>query len=342
MTVTMSAASAEPATPTEEVAVMIAAAGPSPAAPTFSVITMVSGLLAAVGLGPFVGTAPATPGVSPLAWVMLAVARREFGILGNTSAASRAPTSATFASTSAATDASQAAATAAPPTTFIDWVTGPSSPNATPARFSVAGTDLGIMWDNGQTDANRQVLIAFGDTFSQPGMTGQWRSNILFRSADRMLSDGNGLLVPDPEYGNIYAGSPVLADRQNFSKQLVYGIAGTIGLFGRPELFGSEVTIIPTAGVSVPGACADGATRQYMNVMSVRQWGPAGMWTTNYSAIAYSDDNGENWVIDENTIRSAGFLRTWGHPYVFGNENFQMGAFVRPPEGSPDAEAGYV
>ena len=235
-----------------------------------------------------------------------------------------------------------AAATAAPPTAFVDWVTGPGSPNATPARFAVSGTDLGIMWDNGQPDANRQVLIAFGDTFSQPGMTGEWRSNILFRSADRMLSDANGLLVPDPQYGNIYAGSPVLQDRQNFSKQLVFGIPGTIGLLGMPSFFGSEVTMIPTAGISVPGAGVNGATRQYMNVMSVRQWGPAGMWTTNYSAIAYSDSNGENWVIDEGTIRSAGFLRTWGHPYVFGNENFQQGAFVRPPAGSPDAEAGYI
>jgi Domain of unknown function (DUF4185) len=340
-TVTMSAASAEPATPTEEVAVMTAAAV-APAPPTFSVTTLVNNLLAAVGMGPFVGTSPAAPDVSPLAWVMLAVARREFGILGNTSTASGEPTSATFASTSAATDASLAAVTAAPATTFINWVTGPSSPNATPARFSVAGTDLGIMWDNGQTGANRQVLIAFGDTFSQPGMTGEWRSNVLFRSADRMLSDANGLFVPAPQFGNIYAGSPVLADRQNFSKQLVYGIPGTIGLLGIPQFFGSEVTIIPTAGVSVPGAGVNGATRQYMNVMSVRQWGPAGMWTTNYSAIAYSDDNGENWVIDENTIRSAGFLRTFGHPYVFGNENFQQGAFVRPPEGSPDAEAGYI
>src|ERR1044072_714974 len=101
-----------------------------------------------------------------------------------------------------------------------------------------------------------------------------------------MLSDSNGGVVPDPQYGNIYAGSPVLPDRQNFSRQLVYGIPGTIGLLGIPQLFGSEVTMIPTAGVSVPGAGVGGATRQYMNVMSVRQWGPAGMWTTNYSAIA--------------------------------------------------------
>ena len=86
-----------------------------------------------------------------------------------------------------------------------------------------------------------------------------------------MLSDGNGLFVPDPQYGNIYAGSPVLADRQNFSKQLVYGIPGTIGLFGRPELFGSEVTIIPTAGVSVLGR----GCRRRNTAVHERHVGPA-------------------------------------------------------------------
>ena len=323
VTTTASAAVADASDPV--VVVVTEAAEPPPAAapaPTFSVLSLVSQVLGAFGLGTLAGPGPIDTGANPLSWIFLGFARRDLG---------RSDISTTAAE-----------ATGAPGTAFVDWVTGPNSPNATPARFAVAGTDLGIMWDNGETGANRQVLIAFGDTFSAPGMTGEWRSNILFRSADRMLSDDNGLLVPDPQYGNIYAGSPVLQDRQNFSKQLVFGIPGTIGLLGMPQLFGSEVTMIPTAGVSVPGAGVNGATRQYMNVMSVRQWGPAGMWTTNYSAIAYSDNNGENWTLEPSTIRSAGILRTWGHPYVPGNENFQQGAFVRPPEGSPDAEAGYI
>jgi hypothetical protein len=338
MTTTTPTASAASATTSDPVVAVTETVEPPAAAsaPTFSALSLVSRILGAFGLGTLAGPGPSNTGTSPLSWIFLAFARRDFERIFS-------PIS-TMTNSTAATDASVAAAavTAAPPTEFIDWVTGPNSPNATPARFSVSGTDLGIMWDNGETDANRQVLVAFGDTFSGPAMTGEWRSNILFRSADRMLSDANGLLVPNPQFGNIYAGSPVLVDRQNFSKQLVYGIPGTIGLFGRPEFFGSEVTIIPTAGVSVPGAGVNGATRQYMNVMSIRQWGPAGMWTTNYSAIAYSDNNGENWVLDQNTIRSAGFLRTWGHDYVFGNENFQQGAFVRPPEGSQDAAAGYI
>ena len=53
------------------------------------------------------------------------------------------------------------------------------------------GADLGIMWDNGQTGANRQVLIAFGDTFGNCNVAAQeWRKNTLFRSADRNLADG--------------------------------------------------------------------------------------------------------------------------------------------------------
>jgi hypothetical protein len=335
---TVSTVSAASTTTSNAVVAVTEAVEPPAAAPapTFSVFSLVSQILGAFGLGTLAGPGPIDTGTSPLSWIFAAVARRDFERIFN-------PTT-TVSNSTAATDASVVAAeaTATPPTSFIAWVTGPNSPNATPARFSVSGTDLGIMWDNGQTGANRQVLVAFGDTFSEPGMTGEWRSNILFRSADRMLSDANGLLVPNPQYGNIYAGSPVLVDRQNFSKQLVFGIPGTIGLLGMPQLFGSEVTMIPTAGISVPGAGANGATRQYMNVMSVRQWGPAGMWTTNYSAIAFSDDNGENWVLDQSTIRSAGFLRTWGHNYVPGDENFQQGAFVRPPEGSPDAAAGYI
>ena len=64
-------------------------------------------------------------------------------------------------------------------------------------RFDISGADLGIMWDNGQSGLNDQVLIAFGDTYGNCSVAGQeWRQNTLFRSADRNLSDG--ISVPDP------------------------------------------------------------------------------------------------------------------------------------------------
>jgi hypothetical protein len=231
------------------------------------------------------------------------------------------------------------AAVAVPVTTRIGWVTGANSINDTVKRFGIAGTDVGVMWDNGILKDNpatviveqRQVLIAFGDTFSQPGMTGNWRNNVLFRSADNVLS--NGLFVPNGIIHNpgAYSGSPMT--NPNFSREIIgkYGYA-----------VGPEVTIIPTAGISVPGAGANGATRQYVNFMSVRSWDTPGNWTTNYSGIIWSDDNGQNWtVVPASGIRPAAAGRST-KPFINGNQNFQQGAYVRPPAGSADASAGWV
>ncbi len=81
-------------------------------------------------------------------------------------------------------------------------------------------------------------------------------------------------------------------------------------------------------------------SRQYVSFMSVKSWDtPPGRWTTNYSAIAYSDDNGQTWTVAPSSIRSAASYRTTTG-YVSGNQNFQQSAFVRPPAGS--ADAGYV
>ena|ERR1700694_2916375 len=61
----------------------------------------------------------------------------------------------------------------------------------------------------------------------------------MFRSADRTLSDG--LSVPNGEFGtgNIYAGSPLAGEK--FSKQIIDSL----------RLAQTEVTVIPTAGISV-------------------------------------------------------------------------------------------
>lgn len=307
--------------------------------PAPTVRTFVRGLLAKIGFGAQSGEAPELPAANPALWAVLAWTRREFE-RGMSDGLARTATPVATATTGDV--AAPTVAVAPNAITYIPdlrgytevrgWVTGPATDqydplNHTIGNFDIYGTDLGIMWDNGLSGAQNQVLIAFGDTFSQPGMTGNWRSNVLFRSSDTLLD--NGLFVAPGSTTDIFSGSPLSGPGN--SKQLVYGIPGTIGLLGIPSFFGSEVTMIPTAGVSVPYD-NDLGSRQYMNVMSVRQWGPAGMWTTNYSAIAYSDDNGQNWTLDEDTIRSAGYLRTWGHPYVQGNDNFQQGAFVRGVE----------
>ena len=79
----------------------------------------------------------------------------------------------------------------------------------------------------------------------------------MFRSADHNLSDG--LAVPDPACGNLHAGSPVTGDRPNFSKQIIDSL----------NLVPTEASVIPTAGISV-------GTTQYVNFMSVKEWGGFG------------------------------------------------------------------
>lgn len=73
-----------------------------------------------------------------------------------------------------------------------------------------------------------------------------------------------------------------------------------------------EISRIPTAGISVDGV-------QYMSLMSVKNWGEPGKWETNYSGLAVSGDNGENWVEAPETRR----------PSDAGNKNFQMAAFLK-------------
>lgn len=176
-------------------------------------------------------------------------------------------------------------------TTAVAHMTGLMGDNDTVPRFGVLGTDLGIMWDNGEG----QVLAAFGDTFGfnrNPfcGLVGDWRSNVLFRSTDRNLSDGMSI-----------DSAPL--DRPNHARELIES----------RKVNGVEITTIPTAGIAVGGV-------QYLDFMSVRSWGAPGEWHTNFSALASSTDNGETWTVHPLTARL--------NESVSGNANFQMGAFV--------------
>ncbi len=116
-----------------------------------------------------------------------------------------------------------------PSTQFVAWVTGNYQyPNNgqysdliadTSTRYTVGGTDLGIMWDNGIPDNpltkdinENQILIAVGDTFADGNMSVDWRSNTIFRSSDRDLS--NGMEIPDGQWytGNMFGGAPLGPD----------------------------------------------------------------------------------------------------------------------------------
>lgn len=177
-------------------------------------------------------------------------------------------------------------------TTMISRVTGatPSgetlpNPNQTAANYNVGGTDLGIVWDKG----GGQYFIAFGDTNDTAG---NWtRSNVLAISSDTNLSDGlsfNTMIQSSPGYAK-----EILSSK---------------------KINNDEQTVIPTAGVTV-------GSRSYIHYMSVNHWGDSGRWYTNYSGIAYSDDNGQTWTKSP-TVKWNNNTSTW-------DDHFQMAAFLK-------------
>jgi hypothetical protein len=186
----------------------------------------------------------------------------------------------------------------------LPLLTGPAQPIAqatgllsrnSGALTTVLGTDLGVMWDNGAGE----VLTAFGDSASLDadpldGTVWSWKSNILLRSGDRNLADGMD-----------FSSTPL--DESGISKELITG----------PKIPGVEISKIPTAGVAV-------GNTQIMSIMSVRTWEAPGAWSTNWSALATSTDNGENWALVPGTERQNSG----------GNANFQMNAFLK--------DGGYV
>ncbi len=278
----------------------------------------------------------------PFLWALMSFARRELEYLfasRNTVSAARA-SAATPTSLAPAVDgpvaAAAAAATAAVPyspwlnpqvsesTNFVSWVTGnyvysDKTMVNTLARFQIYGTDVGTMWDNGIADDpttpqnENQVLIAVGDSYGGPNMSGRWIYNTLFRSGDHDLSDG--MTIPDGQWftGNMFGGAPL--DGPTQARPII----------NRPSWLPNSVTLIPTAGVSLPTPETEFGATQYVSFMSVSKWGSAGKWTTNYSAIAYSTDNGENFTVAPQSVRYNSIFS--------GNRNFQQSAFVKGDDG---------
>ncbi|WP_243858645.1 DUF4185 domain-containing protein [Mycobacterium sp. DL440] len=307
---------------------------------------VVSALLSVAGLSPFgAGTSPGAPGQSPALWAMMAWTRREVErtinpvgsrVMSANAAASvvaegeiqpMAATPNAAVQTDDLTPKPQVPSSLANFTDKLGWVTGPGVTD----HWFVAGTDLGIMWNSGYTDpvTGKPIIYAlFGDTYSEPGMAGDWRNNVLFRTADTDLS--NGLQFSDAV---INAGAQFPGDPNGVhqwygtggsaagASQIIYDPGGLNGLFGQ------TYTMIPTSAIAIENPDADGGYRQYATVMSIRTWDNPGSWTTNYSGIAYSDDGGKTWTVDSDTVRSSGWFRA-GPAYVPGDEHFQQNALV--------------
>lgn len=266
---------------------------------------LVTGLLAAVGLAPFAANSPLAPAQSTPLLALLGWARRESD-RALTQQARTLPTARPAITTAAVVD--PLPGDLIDETRDVGWVTGPQSGAD---GFGIAGTDLGIMWDAGYINGVRAIHVAFGDTFSLPGMAGDWRSNALVYSYDQSLGNGLGL------------------EPTGYVHQFIPGGQGLSWLFP------TEVTVIPTAGIHANDT-------QYVNHMSVRQWGVPGSWTTNFSAISQfvAGPNGGQWVLQQSSIRSSGWFRS-STPYRPGDQNFQQMAYVKAPEAA-DGEPQYI
>lgn len=185
-------------------------------------------------------------------------------------------------------------------------LTGPNGPDQL-AKYGLASTDLGFMWDAG----DGRTLAAFGDSFSCGSKANGWHSNALFETDDR-----------DPSNG-VHLTRPVNADRS--SEFLPRSL----------KVDSVEMTVIPTTGIEVGGT-------QYLDFMSVQKWTTPGKWITNYAATAKSTDGGRTWSVIEGSKRTNRHASPDSRlpklpAHAPGAENFQMTAFAKPPAGSSDS-----
>lgn len=239
---------------------------------------------------------------------------------------------------------------------FVAKLTGAESVDHTDTKWNVSGTGNAVMWDNG----SGEVITMFGDTFGAPRPSGE-------QSDEAPQVSGDGLNVPVFPRGVPFPALPYVNLVQGGKQGS--GFAGDTGTRA-PSGFdwrvntlaysdsddplnfsyssfrtdrdkhaaesipakranGSEITTLPTSGLSVGG-------RQYVTYSSVRQYGPApGSWTSNYSGLAYSDDNGATWRKSGNSFWTNGgpaknfqmpaLSRRGNMVYMFGTENGRVG-----------------
>ncbi len=336
----------------------LAHAAPAAAATTK---TVVSGLLIVAGLSPLAGNGPALPAHSPLAWALAAWTRRvaekdssgedrlrsvahgqSQGVTEPVPQVRQEVALASAVSPSADPGYVLSGAQGTKPSISgslsakqMGWTTGrPTAP------WVVGGTDLGIMWVGGTQNGTPVVYALFGDTFDQRQRQTGWRNNVLFRTTDLNLSNGlsfdTAIVTPGgtgpgshPEWNQWWGPS-----YPNGLKDKTIGAAQVIldpVVFQKNQGFshlGKAYTMIPTAGIAIgdPGAGPEQVT-QYATVMSIKQWGAAGHWTTNYSAIAKSTDGGKTWTVLKDTVRESN-----------KDPNFQQNALVYGKDGDVDAD----
>lgn len=147
---------------------------------------------------------------------------------------------------------------------MIGALTGEYSINQTKSKYSVGGTDLGVMITRGDT-----TYICFGDTFLEENQTELWRNNVMAYTTDGDYTDGllfDGMILTN-------------AKKQAVAKELFPGQKSS----------GTEIAKIPTGGIAI-------GDTMYLSYMSVREWLPAdGAWACNHGGVVRSTDDGKHW-----------------------------------------------
>ncbi|QBD83215.1 DUF4185 domain-containing protein [Ktedonosporobacter rubrisoli] len=175
---------------------------------------------------------------------------------------------------------------------------GAGSINRTDSLWGLYGADLGHMFMH-----RNKMYMVFGDSFGPPAADpffskphSDWRSNTM-AWIERPLSPWKGLTF-----------SGMITDKPGHAKELL----------SSKKIPGDENTVIPTYGVSV-------ANSMFLHYMSVRTWGQPGHWTLNYSGLAYSDDDGQNWTKDmkvtwpaDSNFGQVAILEDGSYLYFFG------------------------
>ena len=177
-------------------------------------------------------------------------------------------------------------------TTVLQLVTGPTSPAETDSAYNIYGTDLGIMFEHGD-----ETMVMFGDTFGDCIPSGNdWRSNVMLTAEPGEPTSGLKITGARP-----FEGTQATA--------LVQGAHQANGV--------GEVTVIPTAAISLPDPKRPGSRAMYMRVMSVHDWNAPGGWNTNYSALVKSADSGQTWKILANSMRRVTDFTGWNASVQF-------------------------
>ena len=179
------------------------------------------------------------------------------------------------------------------------------NPNQTAKNYDLGGTDLGIMWAMGHGKIGLFFGDSFGSDWTMDDNGKDWRSNLL-AFADKQ----------DVSKGLKFSGMAMSSDGKK-ARQIIYSPHETSGK--------GDYTAIPTGAIRINGV-------DYVSYMDVESWGESGKWTTNYSGLYKSVDNGKNWTKCEarfsgdSHFAQTAFAERDGYVYMLGIGSGRFGA----------------